>query len=1438
MVLSNQIISFKLSGINYTGTSTQLNYTSGVLQGEALASKALILDANKSATGLGQLTMTALTATNVTGTLQTAAQPNITSLGNLSNLIVNGSINMNSMVINGVTVNATGNDLNLLTGVTAGVVTASKAVIANSSRNLTNINLISTVDITSTGAFTYKGTAITADGSKINYIDTTPGTAAASKALVLDASRDISNIRNLSAASVTGTTITGVLQTASQPNVTSIGTLTSLNLAGPITGVSDISLSGTLTSVNVTATSVTGTLQTASQPNITSVGTLSSLNVNGSCTFNSVTLSSLTIGGTLIDASGSDINRLSGATAGTAAASKCVVLDNLRSVGNIQTLTAVSLTATNITGTIQTGSQPNVTALGTLSSLNVSNTVNVNYLNNSATFASYFSATNPMPGGSISGRFEINNVSARLGTTTEHPFRLMSNGNINMSLDTNGNVSIGTQTVSAYKLNVAGALNTSSMAINNVNVNATAHEMNYLASATAGTGVASKCVVLDTNRNIGNINELTVASLITGNLEGTLQTASQPNITSIGTLSSLTISSSGNCLTLQNTQSAGVASFRMTNNLRTVEVGLAGNGAVSNANLLYISDSSATRLVLDASGNITIGGNVNPNAYKLNVIGSLNASSIALNGVAVSGTAAELNTLAGVTAGSASASKAIVLDSSRDITNIRNLTATALAGTLQTSNQPNVTSLGVLTSLALSGAVTGVTDITATGTISSLNVNASNISGTVMTATQPNITSVGTLNNVVIGSNAKIGTTSSAAADMLHIEGNNINGLGMQIENRNTTSNSMSYVKFTGYNASNDNYDLASIGCGYVTANANYGYGYLVFATRNNSSSSTATERMRITEAGNVGIMKSVPLYTLDVDGAVNATELRIGGTLIAATAVELSRLGSVTPGTAAASKAVVLDSSRDIANIRNLTATNLSGSIQTASQTAITELGTLTSLAVNGAVNLTGAVTINGNSNFSNKDVLGIASLTATNITGTLQTASQPNVTSLGILTSIGCSGSSKIGVTTNAAQDILHVEGSSSNTVGIQLDNTSTVANSGTHIKFNGYNISNNNYDIARITCGYVAANASYGYGYLAFSTRNVSANSAASERMRITESGSVGIGTSNPSYTLDVNGTTKVNRLMVNSTDTGRLVSILNSNIVNNAEEFITFGKSNSLYNQAEITYNHLSDGSDSNTLRFGFYGSARRTMMRANGYMAVNMVAQFVPGYPLHINQGGSGAGVCISYDSGNVTTGCLIGCTSNGKTWFGNGAYFASSNAATTNGYVNINGADQSEIFNYGYVNTLAQTGYVSGGSGTTGISLRTSNRAVIGGELDVVSDVRQKKEIELIDLDYCKRFVDTIEPKSFVYKNSERRTNGFIAQEIVKGNFPELIGVARDESVEELIDEDGFMSPAGQIFTLNAEGVIPILTKCVKDLYQENAELKAKIDEIMKKLDM
>jgi hypothetical protein len=78
--------------------------------------------------------------------------------------------------------------------------------------------------------------------------------------------------------------------------------------------------------------------------------------------------------------------------------------------------------------------------------------------------------------------------------------------------------------------------------------------------------------------------------------------------------------------------------------------------------------------------------------------------------------------------------------------------------------------------------------------------------------------------------------------------------------------------------------------------------------------------------------------------GSVSCSALTVGGVAVGTLP---SFLDGITPGMAANSKVLVLGASGEIATITSLTATNIYGSIKTAAQPSITSLGTLSSLAI-----------------------------------------------------------------------------------------------------------------------------------------------------------------------------------------------------------------------------------------------------------------------------------------------------------------------------------------------------------------------------------------------------------------------------------------------------------------------------------------------------------
>ncbi len=106
-------------------------------------------------------------------------------------------------------------------------------------------------------------------------------------------------------------------------------------------------------------------------------------------------------------------------------------------------------------------------------------------------------------------------------------------------------------------------------------------------------------------------------------------------------------------------------------------------------------------------------------------------------------------------------------------------TSGVLDGTLSTAAQTNITSLGTLSSLTVSGsaAMTLTTaaqpNITSVGTLSSLTVSGA-MNGTLSTAAQPNITSVGTLTTLTIDDITINGSTISDAENFEIDSGGNI----------------------------------------------------------------------------------------------------------------------------------------------------------------------------------------------------------------------------------------------------------------------------------------------------------------------------------------------------------------------------------------------------------------------------------------------------------------------------------------------------------------------------------------------------------------------------------------------------------------------------------------------------------------------------------------
>jgi len=290
-----------LGGTAVTSTAAELNYVD-TTAGTAAASKAVILDADKSITGIQNLTasffngdgsgLSNISAGPAGSDTQVQFNQNGSTAGD-SGLVYDGSGSLDlvefsagsiGLKLAGALVTATAAELNLLDTATAGSVVNSKAVIYSGAGKVQGTTFLGPDDVTFGGAsvtdmitigsdeVVFKdgsinvniashdgsnglelgSTLVTSTAAELNYVDVTAGTATLSKALVLDADLAIGTILNLTASAAKFTTVDinggaidgAVIGASSAVSGTFTGVVaTSLSISdGAISNVSDISL--------------------------------------------------------------------------------------------------------------------------------------------------------------------------------------------------------------------------------------------------------------------------------------------------------------------------------------------------------------------------------------------------------------------------------------------------------------------------------------------------------------------------------------------------------------------------------------------------------------------------------------------------------------------------------------------------------------------------------------------------------------------------------------------------------------------------------------------------------------------------------------------------------------------------------------------------------------------------------------------------------------------------------------------------------------------------------------------------------------------------------------------------------------------------------------------------------------------------------------------
>ena len=420
------------------------------------------------------------------------------------------------------------------------------------------------------------------------------------------------------------------------------------------------------------------------------------------------------------------------------------------------TANAANLTGTTLNSTIVTSS---LTTVGTLGSLTVSG--NVSGGNISTTGAANVGSL------AVSGTSNLGPV----GNVT------ITGGTSGYYLQTNGS---GVLTWAAISAGSSIANGTSNVAIPTVNgnVNLTAGGNTSLVVTATGGNVVGNFDVTG-NLTAGNITTAGSSGNISGannisanTLTGNLTTAAQGNITSVGSLTGLTVSNATgvvNFTTTANVTLGAVANLHISGGTANQYLKTDGSGGLSwdTISTSSISNGNSNVNIPAANGNVNIsavgnttmvvtgtGANI---AGTLEVTGNANIGNLGTGFIFASGNITTTTLTSNIATGTAP----FIVTSTTQVANLNVATAgtAGTAATVTTNAQPNITSVGTLTSLDVTGNITG-------GNIST--VGTANVGTLIVTGTTNfgNLTAnYVALNNGITSNRSNVTVTTNTVVD-------------------------------------------------------------------------------------------------------------------------------------------------------------------------------------------------------------------------------------------------------------------------------------------------------------------------------------------------------------------------------------------------------------------------------------------------------------------------------------------------------------------------------------------------------------------------------------------------------------------------------------------------------------------------------------------------
>ena len=889
--------------------------------------------------------------------------------------------------------------------VTDGSVNKGTAHVCNTAGTITFGSTDITFAIFSTSQVYTAGTGLSLAGTEFSIANTTitPATYGGSDAVAtftvnqqgqLTAASNVAIQAN--AANLSGTSLNSSVVGSS---LTSVGTLTSLNVSGNA-NVGNIGTAQVLATANVTTPQFISNITTGTPPLVvTSTTQVANLNVAAAGLATFATTANAVAGANVSGEVSFSATANAVAGANVSGEVNFAAIANTVAGANVTGTVASATTA----GTVTTAAQSNITSVGTLTSLTVSGVSNLN------------SVGNIIITGGTTGQVLTTNGSGNLSFATLIPGGGYVFQQSSAATTWTINHNLGYQYVNIQIIDDTGNSWTGRYDYPTINFANSTTTVVTFSSAQAGWAA------------------LTIGSPAGSGTAGTVTENAQPNITSVGTLTTLAVSGVSNLNSVSNIIITGGTTGQVLTTNGSGNVGW--TSPYSNIDANAFMAGGVVGDIIPAGNNVANLGSPTNQFKDL----FLSNATLYFNG-------------AGLTVGTSNGvANTLIFNSQPIVTSGGNTTLSTTGNVTGAYIVGNGSSLSSITGSNVTGTVASATVAASANSVAGANVTGTVASaittGTVTTAAQPNITSVGTLTSLTVSGNANVGNldTTALVATGTGSFGANVNMNSQWITNLgypsvSTDAASKQYVDTliatgisyhqpvavsttttlaaatggtTTYNSPNG----AANGIGaYISTTGTYlnidGANVQTVGTRilvKNEANATwngiytyanTTAIVRATDADTYGVGNVIALgindYFFTTGGVVNE----------GAAFVVSAPSGTITFGTSSIvfstfSTSQVYDAGT------GLTLTGTTFSVN-ASQTQITSVGTLASLSVIGNISA---------GNVSATTFTGTLSGAATSATtaGTVTTAAQSNITSVGTLTTLAVSGVSNLNAVGN---------------------------------------------------------------------------------------------------------------------------------------------------------------------------------------------------------------------------------------------------------------------------------------------------------------------------------------------------------------------------------------------------------------------------------------